>query len=153
MKLRPRLVSVVTIPHTGTRFVCEFLRYIGANYSRRHVGDKPHPNEKHLIVTVRNPHDVYLSHRYKNPPQTDAEFLSLYKTYFAEIANKDVFYFPLDTKDRGKLLHELAQYAECPYKSFPWVPVGETKRDRSLAVPDAMRQSLQQAHLWYTLHE
>jgi len=147
-----RLVSLYTIPHTGTRFVSNYLRHIGANYSRRHAGDTPPCPEGPLIVTVRHPYAVYMSHRYSYPEQTDAEFIRLYDLFFAEIKYKEAFYFPLDTKDREGTLKALAEYAWCDHKDFPWEPVGRTKRDRTLPVPEHMKEALQAARSWYKLH-
>ena len=106
-------------------------------------------------MTVRDPGDTYLSHKHKNPPQTDEEFISKYKEYLAEIeAYDDVFYFPLDTKDRQALLFRCAYFCDRRYNlDFEWEVYKASNRDRSKTVPPDIKQALSFAYEWYGSHK
>ena len=145
-------VAIYSIPHTGTRFVSEFLRHCGVVYSRQHVTD-PAPFEKKWVVPVRNPYECYLSHRHKNPPQGDAEFLSLWGRLMYELQGREVFYVPLDIDParRHGMLKRLLEFCEVERDiySFEWQWIGKSNRDRSLTVPDDMLEYLKFAYEWY----
>ena len=137
-----------------------YLRHIGADYSRRHVGDPPPCPEWRRVLTVRHPHEVYLSHRYKNPPQTDLQFLALYGNYIWRTQWMDAFYFPLDVPeaDRRALLQGLQAWCGLErdmdlIDSFEWSAVGKSKRDRSLEVPEHMIKPLEFAVEWYEYYK
>lgn len=149
-------VGIYSIPATGTRFVSEYLRYIGADYSRRHVGDPPPCPEWRRILPVRNPYDCYLSHKHKGHTRSDAEFVSKWGSYIWRTQWMDAFYFPLDVPEANRLimLQQCAQFCGIEPDlnkiwDFEWKQVGKSERDRSKEVPEEIRNQLKFAHEWY----
>jgi hypothetical protein len=98
----------------------------------------------------------------KGKHRSDAEFVALYAQYIWRTSWMDAFYFPLDVPadDRRMLLQSLMEFCEIErdmdlVDSFKWNPVGESKRDRFLSIPEHMVEPLEFAREWYehyTIH-
>ena len=150
-------VGLYTIPATGTRFVSQILRDMGADYSRRHVGDPPPVPEWRRVLTVRHPYDTYLSHMHMGHSKTDAEFVSKWAHYIWKTQWMDAFYFPLDVKpeNREVLIQDLMHFCDVPrtmdfIRSVEWSSKNyESDRDRSAQVPPSVRELLKFAVEWY----
>lgn len=149
-------VGLYTIPSTGTRFVSGFLRYIGADYSRRHVGDPPPCPEWRRVLTVRSPYQTYLSHKHEHP-KSDIDFVTLYANYIWRTQWMDAFYFALDVPEENRIgmLGELSKFCEIDpdwekIKLFEWnFDKFKSTRDRSEKVPEHMFEHLAFAREWY----
>jgi len=129
-------VGLYSIPATGTRFVASALRHLGADYSRRHVGDVIRIPEWLRVLPVRNPYDCYCSHMHHGHSKTDAEFISKWAYYIWRTQWMDAFYFPLDVPEdnRRGVLQSLMSFCGLErdmslIDSFQWEVIGKTEHD------------------------
>ena len=152
------MITVYSIPHTGTMFAMAYLNFLEMPYHQRHAGEPMTRPEKKRIIPVRNPYDCYLSHQYENEYNyRDEDFISLWATFIWRTEHMDCFYFPLDVgvNHRFKMLMALAEFVgSCVkwnvIKEFEWGTYdSESIRDRSLECPDNMKGYLGFAHEWY----
>ena len=109
-------IGLYTIPATGTRFVSKYLRHIKADFSQRHVFTAATRPEWRRVLTVRHPHDCYLSQQIKFS-HTDAEFVALWGQYIWRTQWMDAFYFPLDIPEinRRRVLQDLQSWCGKPF--------------------------------------
>jgi len=150
-------VGLYTIQATGTRFVSRFLEHIGAIYSRRHIDDPQPCFGLRRIVTVRDPIDLYLSHKGRLEPRkytrSDLEFVSVFAEYIWNTSQMEAFYFPLDIDPqyRQQLLAECAAFCGREYaEDFLWSNDEASGCANNAEISDEMRRHLQFAVNWYS---
>ena len=148
-------VGLYTIPHTGTRFVMEILRHLGADVNQRHVNCDPVVPEHRKVLTLRHPHKVYLTHQYKYVKKTETEFISMYLEYLFRTEHMDAFYFPLEGAEdnREGVIQRLQAWCGLPtdydkVRAFEWKTVGASGRPET-EVPPEMVEALKPAVEWY----
>lgn len=132
------VVQIVTIPHTGTRFIRELLEKHGFLTNVCHFHEFQEKEEKGLVVsTIRNPHNVYRTwigqdrfNAARLDWKTSWELLNkMYKT------KNNFVLIPIDIEnEREKALDQLSNILKTqiktdgiPVGSFPncWVPYAE----------------------------
>ncbi len=159
-----------TIPHTGTRFVMEFLNYLGVKCQQWHIGwptpieyiqfdDKrvdldnvPRTPETRYVATCRNPYHTYESimHDGRTWDHTVHEFHTALEEFCD--SGESVHILPLDTPDKQQALTDLAEFCGVEYDGgFDWhnvKPSGCQHGD----CPDDAKKQLYGAYLWYKDH-
>ena len=130
------VVSVVSIPHTGTRFTLEAIRVLGFTTRHAHFQSK-HPaqnaeewlvGDPKVVVPWRDPEKVKESwaNRGKTAPRftppDDAEFDRLLE--YCDQPNVHQFTVDVHESDRDNELDALADFLETDVRSINWTPIG-----------------------------
>lgn len=150
-------LGLYTIPHTGTRSIALFLRNCGIKFKQRHVNTPMTRPEWRRVLTVRHPHDCYLTHRRRYPSNTDVNFVAMWGHYIWRTQWMDAFYVALDCprENRRMMMQELVQFCNGtpdfgvidPFCE-EWRKVGSTK-ERDEEFPEHMIEPLKFAVEWY----
>ncbi len=150
-------IGLYSIPATGTNFVQSALAHIGADFTRRHVGQPMSRPEWRRVLPVRNPYDCYQSHMHHGYSKSDAEFITKWAAYMWRTQWMDAFYFPLDVAicNREIVLQSLMDFCGVERNmdlidSFDWKPVYVTEDKREFEPPDL--EFAEEWHKHYTLH-
>ncbi len=159
-----------TIPHTGTRFVMEFLRYLDVKHQQWHIGWPPPHNyiqfddrrvdldnvprtpETRYIVTARNPYETWESH--KHDGRTWFKTVHGFHDGLEEFVGSTdlVHILPLDTPNQQQALTDLAEFCGVEYDGgFIWERVKASDCIHG-DCPDEVKKQLYGAYLWYEDH-
>lgn len=150
-------LGLYTIPHTGTRFVHDILRKHKIYIKQRHVAAPQTCPEWRRVLTVRHPHDCYLTHRRRFPNNTDENFVAMWGHYIWRTQWMDAFYFALDVipDNRVIMLQQLISFCNATPNfdiiyaiAEEWPKVGTTKKEEE-EFPEHMIKPLEFAVEWY----
>ena len=131
------------IQATGTRFVRSFFNYQGFSPQVSHAGHSV--PDVALIIPKRDPILCYESHASRENFD-----LAMFIGCWHELIHraKTGFLFPIEEKDED-LERAVCKFVGINYiPGFPWVRVGESNRDRTLAYTDVSKE-LQFAVDWF----
>ena len=167
----PLDIYLRTIPHTGTRFVCSYLDYLGVKYQQWHIGWPEPPlyvdfDDKRValdviprvegitryIVTARHPHDTWESLKF-DPRDWSDKCLEWHNELAELCESKElVFVFPLDATDRRQALTDLAGFCGVEYDgNFTWDVVKPSGCQHE-GCPEDVQKQLGGAYQWYKDH-
>jgi len=166
----PHDLYLRTVPHTGTRFVLEFLNYLGVKHQQWHIGwptpfgymefddgrvyldNVPRTPETRYIVTARNPYETWESLEFDGRTWFKT-CLEWYDDLIAFCASKEwVFVLSLDTPDQQQALTDLAEFCGVEYDGgFTWERV-KTSGCQHGDCPEDVKKQLYGAHQWYRDH-
>ena len=147
-------VGIYSMAGSGTRFIESFMDHIGALYSQRHTDDPQPCFGLRRIIPVRNPRDIYLTHKHRRHTKTDLEFVSTFAEFMWNTEQMTTFYFALDVdkKYRAQMLRECALFCGMPIEtvdSFAWGNTHMSDRDRSISLSSEIESRLRFAMSWY----
>ena len=165
----PHDIYLRTVPHTGTRFVVEFLNYLGVKHQQWHFGwPKPYDfiqfDDKRVyldnvprvtgstryVITVRNPHHTWESLDSRTWGDMCYEWYDELVAFCA--TNELVHLLSLDAPDQQQALADLAEFCGVEYDGdFTWEevsPSGCVHGD----IPGDIKKQLSGAYQWYEDH-
>jgi len=167
----PLDIYLRTIPHTGTRFVCSLLDYLGVKYQQWHIGWPEPPlfvdfddvrvaldviprveGVTRYVVTARNPYETWESLKF-DPRDWSNKCLEWHDELAELCASKEmVFVFPLDTADRQRSIADLAEFCGVEYDGhFNW-DNGHLSGCQHGHCSEEVKEQLYGAYQWYRHH-
>jgi hypothetical protein len=134
---KPSIVCVPTVPHTGSKFVAKHLlqdfrelnprRDTGAGVYWAHVWPDMRPywdevlTKGPVIVPMRKPRDIMLSHARRGRPLEDVLFL--FDNLVEWVLPHDPLFLPIDAQDRDQWLADINKATGLDLKT-EWPRVG-----------------------------
>lgn len=119
-------VSLLTVRHTGTRFLLQILESAGINGLVGHYGEhRAHKDQDVIISTIRSPWDCYVSWVSRN--EFNESFFYAWFEFQQYFEKHDIVIIPIDTPDRGENLQAASNRLNADLKTT-WVPVAAAPR-------------------------
>jgi hypothetical protein len=121
-------VTIVSMPHSGTRFVESFFLHCGLKVSRRHVGEWPKnwPGDGLRVIPVRDREKIWASTKRLQPQVSRKRFIELWE----ELESLEGYRFPIEVPN-VEVLSGALDYVGLPHDrmdGFVWKPVNVSNR-------------------------